>query len=212
MTIATESGFAADESTGECLAKSGISVSGGVLCSYRASLASCGLWEAVQLNFSDRSGLSPGVLDELQPGDWLPLPRFVTLLDALAQRVEPELLKTLVRRRMVEPSGSNFYAPMLRSWSRSFGASPGQMLRGLLPLWRAALRHAEPPEVLLVAANEVHVLFAGPIARAVRSCEALSVSLEGVLLGLLDLASPRPLLSDVELQRAAGGVRAVCRF
>jgi hypothetical protein len=211
VTVATDGSVSTEVEHAQA-SNTNVSVSGGLLCSYRASLASCGLWESVRLSVAARSDVAPAWLDEVQPSDWLDLSHLTSLLDGLAQRLEPELLKTLVRRRMVEPSGSNFYAPVLRSWTRSFSDSPSDMLRGLSPLWRAALRHAEPPEVLSVAAGEVHVLLTGTVARALRSCEALSASFEGVLLGLLDLCSPRPVLGDVELLRAPLGIRAVCRF
>jgi hypothetical protein len=117
-----------------------------------------------------------------------------------------------MRRHIAAPQSSDFYAPMLRSWSRSFEQSPTHMLRGLTPLWRAALRQAAPPSIVAMSANEVHVLLRGAGASMLRASPALTASFEGVLLGLLDLVRPRPMLAEVETCSSHELFCSICRF
>jgi hypothetical protein len=86
------------------------------------------------------------------------------------------------------------------------------MLRGLAPLWRAALRHASAPTVLTLGSGEVHVLLTGAGASMLCSSPALTASFEGVLLGLLDLARPSPMLAEIETSATPESLRSICRF
>lgn len=189
-----------------------IRVSGGVFCSYRASLVESGLWDSVRLGFAARLEVEPEQLEQIDPHEWLGLASLQALMGAVSERFELDAIRTLTRRHVAAPQSPTPYAPMLRSWSRSFEQSPTHMLRGLLPLWRAALRHAEVPAVVPMNANEVHVIVKGAGAGMLNSSAALCASFEGVLLGLLDLVRPRPMLAEVDSCSAGGTVSCICRF
>lgn len=188
-------------------------VSGGVLCTCRASLVASGLWESVRLGFAARLEVDPEELEQITPQEWLPLESLQALMGALSERLELDTIKTLTRRHVTAPHSSNFYAPMLRSWSRSFEQSPQHMLRGVSPLWRAALRHAGDPIVVpFPQGGETHVLLKGPVVPVLVASPALCSAFEGLLLGLLDLVRPRPMLAEVETTRTNDTLCFVCRF
>jgi hypothetical protein len=189
-----------------------VRVSGSVFCSYRASLVESGVWDSVRLGFAARLEVDPEELEQINPQSWLGLSNLQALMGAVSERFELDAIRTLMRRHIAAPQSSDFYAPMLRSWSRSFEASPGHMLRGLAPLWRAALRHAPPPSIAPVSASEVHVVLRGAGAAMLRASPALTASFEGVLLGLLDLVRPRPMLAEVETSGSHELSCSICRF
>jgi hypothetical protein len=187
-------------------------IAGGVIASYRASLIERDLWEHVGARCERRSPFSAEWLDGVRPRDWVDVAAFVTLLDVIGETMGLDELRTLVRKRIVDPAGSNFYAPILRSWARSFGTSPEHMLRGIVHVWRAALRHAGQVRHLTVSAGEVHLVIEGPLEQAYRASPALAAELEGLAFSLLDSAHPRPVLVEVELRRERGPVALVCSF
>ncbi|HEX5656363.1 MAG TPA: hypothetical protein VFX59_04175, partial [Polyangiales bacterium] len=115
-----------------------------------------------------------------------------------------------VRKRIADPEGSNFYAPLLRSWARSFGTNPESMLRGVVHVWRAALRNAGRVRLQTVREGEVHLLIEGPLEAAYRTSPALASELEGMAFSLLDSAHPRPMFVEVELDRQRPAL--VCSF
>lgn len=214
MTVTTDNGRSAPvESLGEHTraALSVVRVSGGVLCSYRASLVDDGLLEAVRTVFTARSRLPAGWLDDVTLFDWCELEHFRTLLVSYADVVGLEQLRAATRRRMADSEHSNFYAPVLRSWVRSFGNSVEHLLRCVVPLWRAAFRHTPSPDVLLMEPGEVHLVMTGPMARALYSSEAMAAGFEGILLGILDLPRPRPLV-DVEFSYERREMLTICKF
>lgn len=189
-----------------------VRVSGGVFCCYRASLVATGLWDSVRLGFAARLDVDPAEVEEIDPQAWLGVPSLHALMGAVSERFELDAIRTSTRRYMAAPHGSTFYAPMLRSWSRSFEQSPIHMLRGLTPLWRAALRHADSPSIVPMGPGEVHVLLKGASAAMFHGSRALTASFEGVLLGLLDLVRPSPVLAEVETCSRPEAFRTVCRF
>ncbi len=188
-------------------------VARGLLDTYRASMVERDLWEHVLAALAPRSD---GELDWLQAPaslEWVELERFVTLVDAIGEMLGAEELRSLVRRRIVDPAGSSFYAPMLRSWARSFGASAGHMLRGAVHVWRAAFRNAGTLRAVDVRPGEVHlVLDEGPLALEYCRSSALSASLEGLALGVLDLAQPRPVFVEADFWPRREPTSLVCRF
>lgn len=214
LTVTADSGRNAPvESLGEHThaALSQVRVSGGVLCSYRASLVADGLMETVRTVFTARSGLPPDWLDEVTLFDWHAFEHFRTLLLSYADVVGVEQLRADTRRRMADPEHSNVFAPVLRSWVRSFGSSVEHLLRCVVPLWRSAFRHSPPPDVLLMEPGEVHVVVSGPIARAQYGSAAVAVAFEGMLLGILDVPRPRPLV-DVEFSFSPDESVTICKF
>jgi hypothetical protein len=186
-------------------------IAGGVLASYRASLIERDLWEHTSLRFSQRGPYSAEWLARVSHRDWVEVEAFVLLLDVIGETIGLDGLRTLVRKRIVDPAGSNFYAPILRSWSRSF-RSPEHMLRGIVHVFRAALRHAGKVRHLPISAREVHLLIEGPLERAYRSSPALAVELEGLAFSLLDSAQPRPVFIEVELRAERAPVALICSF
>ncbi len=187
-------------------------IAGGVISSYRASLLERDLWEHVRALFARRGPFSAEWLDGVSHQDWVDVAAFVALLEVMADTMGLDELRWLVRKRIVDSTGSNFYAPILRSWARSFGTSPEHMLRGIVHVWRAALRHAGRVRHLPVRAGEVHLVIEGPLEQAYRSSPALAVELEGLAFALLDSAQPRPVFVEVELRRERTPVALVCNF
>jgi len=142
-----------------------------------------GLFDAVSTIFRARSGLPADWLDEVTPFDWVELEHFRTLLVSFADITGFEQLRAITRLRMADAEHSNFYAPVLRSWIRSFGHSVEHTLRCVGPLWRAAFRNIAPPEVLVMAPGEVHLLLSGLMAHALYGSQAMASGFEGILLG-----------------------------
>lgn len=188
------------------------SISGGVISSYRAILVERDLWENVRRSFAQRGTRDEEWLDRISHNDWVEVEAFVLLLDVVAETMGVDELRWLVRKRIVDPTGSNFYAPILRSWARSFGQSPENMLRGVVHVWRAALRNAGRVRHELVREGEVHLLIEGPLESAYRASPALSAELEGLAFSLLDSAQPRPMFIEVELCRERAPIALVCNF
>lgn len=187
-------------------------IAGGVISSYRASLVDRDLWEPIRALFEQRGPRSAEWLDAVSHRDWVPVEAFVTLLDVMGQTMGLDELRSLVRKRMADPAGSNFYAPILRSWARSFGKSPDHMLRCLVHVWRASLRNAGRLHHQTVHHDEVHLLIEGPLESAYRASPALSAQLEGLAFSLIDSAQPRPVFVEVELRRDRGPIALVCQF
>ena len=187
-------------------------IAGGVISSYRASLLERDLWDHVRARFEQRGPYSAEWLDAVAHQDWVDVGAFVVLLDVMGETMGLDELRWLARQRVVDPTGSNFYAPILRSWARSFGTSPEHMLRGIVHVWRAALRHAGRVRHLPITAGEVHVVIEGPLEQAYRTSPALAVELEGLAFSLLDSAQPRPVFVEVELRRERTPIALVCSF
>jgi hypothetical protein len=187
-------------------------ISGGVISSYRAILVERDLWGHVRARFALRGEHDEGWLDAISARDWVEVESFVTLLDVIAETMGVDELRWLVRKRIVDPAGSNFYAAILRSWARSFGQSPENMLRGVVHVWRAALRNAGRVHHLPVREGEVHLLIEGPLERIYRQSPALGAELEGMAFSLLDSAQPRPMFIEVELRTQQSPIALVCTF
>jgi hypothetical protein len=185
-------------------------IAGGVLTSYRASLVERDIWEHVRARFAQRGPRDAEWLDAVTHHDWVDVEAFVTLLDAIGETIGIDALRNLVRKRIADPAGSNFYAPILRSWARSFGTNPESMLRGVVHVWRAALRNAGRVRHHAVREGEVHLLIEGPLEQAYRTSPALASELEGMAFSLLDSAHPRPMFVEVELDRQRAAL--VCSF
>jgi len=187
-------------------------IAGGVICSYRASLVERDLWEHVRRRFVRRGPYPAEWLDDVSQRDWVDLQAFVVLLEEIGETMGLDELRMLVRKRIVDPAGSNFYAPILRSWARSFGTSPEHMLRGAVHVFRAAVRSAGRLQHQAVGPGEVHLVVEGPLADAYRDSAALATELEGLAFSLLDYAQPRPVFVEVELRRTREPVALVCSF
>lgn len=214
MTVTTDNERSAPvESLGEHTRASLalVRVSGGVICAYRASLVADGLLDAVRTIFSARSKLPLSWLDDLTLFDWCELEHYRTLLVSYADVVGLDGLREVTRRRMADAEHSNVYAPVLRSWVRSFGNSVELLLRCVVPLWRSAFRHTRPPEVLLMEPGEVHLVMTGPMARALYGSAAMAAGFEGILFGILDVPRPRPLV-DVAFSYERDEMLTICKF
>jgi hypothetical protein len=214
VSVSTESEASCaepDDGRVSSVATPGVRISGAVLCACRAGLVECGQWDDLRSDLAARMEIEPEALDCISVNDWLDLASLTALLDAQLAYLDPDLLKTRVRRHVTEGESAHVYAPMLRSWTRSF-ASAEHMLRALGPLFRAGLRHVDVPIVRGVGAAQAHVLVRGALFSSLRGSAALRVAFEGLLLGLLDLARPRPMLPEVELFFARDELCAVCRF
>lgn len=186
-------------------------IAGGVISSYRASLVERDLWEHVCALLEQSTTYRADWLTSVSQRDWVEVEVFVALLDAIGCTMGLDELRMLVRKRIADPAGSNFYAPIVRSWSRSF-STPEQMLRGIVHVWRAALRNAGSVRHMPVSEREVHLVIEGPLESAYRASSALAVELEGLAFSLLDAAQPRPVFVEVELQRQRAQVALVCSF
>jgi hypothetical protein len=208
MSEAAESRNSDGESSGPHLAAP--MVAGGLISTYRASMIERDLWDHVRASLSAQLELD--WLDGKAPPEWVELSHFVALIDAIGATLGLSELRTLVRRRIVDPSGSSFYAPMLRSWARSFGASAPHMLRGAVHVWRAAVRNVGTLKPVDVRPGEVHLVVEGPAAESYRRSPALAAAFEGLALGVLDLSQPRPVFVEVELVARRDPVALVCRF
>ncbi len=187
-------------------------VAGGVIASYRGTMVERDLWDHTRQAFSQRTGQEQDQLDRLCEEEWVDLSDYVALLDALGDTLGLDELRTLIRKRMVDPKGSSFYAPMTRSWARSFGSSPEHALRGMVHVFRAALRCAGQLRAVDVCPGELHLVVEGPAAALARSSAAFGVSLEGLALGFMDLAQPRPTLIEVELATRREPLSVVCKW
>jgi hypothetical protein len=188
-----------------------VRVSGALLCACRAGLVECGQWDDLRADLAVRMEIEPETLDDISASDWLELASLTALLDAQRAYLDLDWLKTRVRRHVSEAESGHVFAPMLRSWTRSF-ASAEHMLRALGPLFRAGLRNAEVPLVRGVGASEAHVLVRGALLAPLRGSLPLRAAFEGLLLGLLDLARPRPMLAEVEIAFGREELCAVCHF
>ena len=184
----------------------------GLLATYRASMVERDLRDHVVAGLHKRGERELDWLRAPASLEWVELERFVALIDAIGDTLGVTELRSLVRRRIADPSGSSFYAPMLRSWARSFGASPGHMLRGAVHVWRAAFRNAGSLRAVDVRPGEVHLVIDGPLSAVHLRSPALSASLEGLALGVLDLAQPRPVFVEAELWSRRVPPSVVCRF
>lgn len=215
MSVSTESEAVCPESgegrSSSIDATERVRVSGAVLCAYRAASVECGHWDDLRAELALRMEVEPRVLDEITVSDWLDLTSLTALLEAQLVYTDLDVLKMRVRRHLIDAEGSHAYAPMLRSWTRSF-ATPEHMLRALGPLFRAGLRNAEAPLVRRVDDTQVSVRIRGALLASLRVSPALCAALEGVLLGLLDLARPRPSWPEVQLSFDRDELRAACHF
>jgi hypothetical protein len=187
-------------------------VAAGLVATYRASMVERDLWDHVLVALRQRGETDLDWLTGTASTEWVELERFVALIDAIGDTLGAAELRSLVRRRIADPSGSSFYAPMLRSWARSFGASAGHMLRGAVHVLRAALRNAGSVRAVDVLPGEVHLVIDEPLATFYRNSPALSAALEGLALGVLDLAQPRPVFVEAELSPRREPTSLVCRF
>jgi hypothetical protein len=79
-------------------------------------------------------------------------------------------------------------------------------------VWRAAQRNTGSMRPVSVASNEVHLVVEGEAASAYRASAAFAASLEGLALGFLDMAQPRPVFLEVELALDRDPLVLICRF
>jgi len=187
-------------------------VAGGVFASYRGTMLERDLWDHTRQAFVARSGMDKEELDRLCEEEWVELSSYSTLLDAMGDTLGLDELRTMIRKRMVDPKSSSFYASMTRSWARSFGSSPEYVLRGVVHIFRAALRNAGQLRAVEIRPCELHLIVEGHAAICARSSQAFGVSLEGLALGFMDLAQPRPTLIEVELAPKREPLALVCKW
>jgi hypothetical protein len=187
-------------------------VAGGVVAAFRSIMVARDQWDYVRQALCAEEGLDESWLDHVAPHDWVALGGYVRLLEAICLTLGVEELRSLVRRRLMDPAGSNFFAPMLRAWARSFGSSPEHMLRGTAQLWRTAHRNAGSVRATAVSDDEVHLVMEGRAADVYRASPAFAAFFEGMALGFLDLAQPRPVFVEVELMPKREPLVLMCRF
>lgn len=187
-------------------------VAGGVMASYRGTMLERDLWDHTRQAFAHRTQQDLEQLDRLCELEWVSLADYSALLDALGDTLGIDELRTMIRKRMVDPRGSSFYAPMTRSWARSFGASPEHVLRGMVHIFKAALRCSGQLRAVDVRPGELHLIVEGPAALQARSSAAFGASLEGLALGFMDLAQPRPTLIEVELAILREPLPLICKW
>lgn len=187
-------------------------VAGGVISSYRACMLERDLWGHIRARFAQRGPYSAEWLDGVSHQDWVGVEALIALLDVMGEIMGLDELRWMVRKRIVDPAGSNFFAPILRSWARSFGTSPEHMLRGVVHVWRAALRGSGTMRHLRVRPDEVHLVIEGPLSSTYRASPAFCAQLEGLAFSLLDFAQPRPVFVEVEMRPERAPVSLVCKF
>ena len=187
-------------------------VAGGVMASYRGTMLERDLWDHTRQAFAQRTGHDVTELDRLCELEWVNLCDYSALLDALSDTLGLDELRTMIRKRMVDPRGSSFYAPMTRSWARSFGSSPEHVMRGMVHIFRAALRSSGQLRAVDVRPGELHLIVEGPAAVQARSSKAFGAALEGLALGFMDLAQPRPTLIEVELATGREPLSLICKW
>lgn len=186
-------------------------VSGGVLASIRTLLLPADQWSAISQAFLLRTGRSAEFLDTVPSDSWLPFSIYPALLDAMEQVFGAEQLQQVVRRQVVAADAANLYAGILRSWMRSYGARPDTMVRVVEHIWRATFRAAGQMQVSDLTWDGDGVLLRcdGEAARALEHSPGFAVAMEGLVLGLIDHATPRPTLVEVERQQTDSGVDLV---
>jgi hypothetical protein len=169
------------------------------------------LWDQVQRTAAVLQGRDAGFLDRACDDEWVSLSTYLALLDASARTLGTDALRSMVRRDIVDPSGASFFAPMMRSWARSFQAGPERMLRGAIHVWRSAMRGGAI-RLYPVRPGEAHLALEGDLGHACAWSRPFAVSMEGFGLGFMDLAEPHPACVEAEVELRGGSPVLVCRW
>jgi hypothetical protein len=117
---------------------------------------------------------------------WVPAEHHAQMIDALRAVVGPERTFELGRERAHHTARAGAFAPVVRSWSRSFGETPSEFLKLTQHAWAAQTRNLG--EFVLVEAKPGHARFvlrdADPV---IAQSPGWKLFLSGYGTGLLDL-------------------------
>lgn len=72
---------------------------------------------------------------------WVPVSYHTLMMEALLAVVGPERTYALGRLRAQRTSQAGAFAPVVRSWARSFGSNPTEFLRLTLHAWSSQTQH-----------------------------------------------------------------------
>lgn len=156
---------------------------------FRATLIERGQWAAVNAALEARDAEASMLLEELRRTDWLRLSSHVSLVEAAAQVVGFEGVRSLGTLRTQESIMGGLFPNLLRSWVRSFRDDPMSLARIGPQIWQMAFREA----------GEFIIEDARPTGVTLRivGCEAMATSrawqhlMEGSSMGILQLAGRR---------------------
>jgi len=123
---------------------------------------------------------------------WIPVARYAQMMDALYASAGDERTFALGRARAHRTAVAGAFAPVVRSWQRSFGRDVGEFLKLTFHAWSTQTRHLGEFELESAGAGRARfVLRAAP--RVVAECIGWQRFLAGYATGLLDLIERRGL-------------------
>lgn len=141
--------------------------------------------------------------------DWVPVTHHAQMMDALLAVTGPERTYALGRERAHRTAQAGAFAPVVRSWARSFGATPTEFLKLTLHAWSSQTRNLG--EFVPVESREGYARFLMKDASPpIRESPGWQVFLAGYGTGLLDLVGRegrcdiRVAGSDVEVSYTYG--------
>lgn len=127
-------------------APKGALIAASVIAGLRHQLMERGIWESVRAALLERR---PDALDWIETElsvdptktDWVNAAHYGELMDAIHRVVGPERAFALGRERLHRTAQAGAFAPIVRSWARSFGESPEEFLRLTTHAWSSQTRN-----------------------------------------------------------------------
>lgn len=104
------------------------------------------MWPAVRAELVRKYADAAGWIDSDLSVDptktaWVPATYHAQMMDALLSVVGPDKTYALGRLRAHRTALAGAFAPVVRSWSRSFGSNPSEFLRLTLHAWSSQTQH-----------------------------------------------------------------------
>ncbi len=124
--------------------------------------------------------------------EWIPVARYVQMMDALYAAVGDERTFALGRERAHRTAVAGAFAPVVRSWQRTFGRDVGEFLKLTFHAWSTQTRHLGEFELADAGPGRARFVLRSPPA-LVAGCVGWQRFLAGYATGLLDLVGRRGL-------------------
>lgn len=147
------------------------------------------VWADVRAELERRPG-GDAIVHELAVDptkvEWVSARQYAAMMDALLAAVGPERTLALGRMRLHRTAQAGAFAPVIRSWTRSFGRAADEFLRVTLHAWSTQTKNLGT--FVLAESRPGHARFVLTHASTViRASEGWQCFLSGYGTGLIDL-------------------------
>ncbi len=144
-------------------------------------------WDEVRTRLERESPDQLALFNDAEAVGWVPLQTHVSVVDVATDLLGEDAMRNLGRGRILGMQLGALFPNMIRSWIRSFAEDPTQMVQLGPHIWKAGTEECGVLRLVSQQGNYAHFRFDN-IPQAMRSSQGWRAMMEGVALGVLELA------------------------